>query len=593
VSKSHNRSSEVTKIRLAGFQVFDELVELPMGRLTFLYGPNSAGKSAVEDALKTFSMLMGRDEDFRQTGRTGYCKLKHIVRRIGDNPLKLAEHMTLSVTRDVVTPLKSTLREAINPADSGSPATSPVEFVKSAEVASSDSIENHAIDYIFTFPTTVKELSDDYDSEEEVGAVRLGQSVGIMIDGFQVLQVDFEKSASINLMHPLLKDLGWAEFFQEAAKKHPDVFETTSGSVKILSYVVADGGGNLDFSYFHFRGPKPNFHAAGILPSEAIEQAWEYVKSFSHIFKAVVSAVKLTKMSANRLVPASRSVPSPEQLIFYDDSDWVDRGDTSFPLKRTTDLDDLFFIRGQDRGDENYRTLANSLLSKALPESWSASYQTRKDMNNFEGDLSGRVNRMLADHLFIDRGFRLACDYRAVLTPAELKSRHHESADGDYPLLYRLFLVDSQGREFSFLDVGSGLGYVLPVLVAVCEEDNHMTINQMTIIQQPELHLHPALQSSLGDVFIEGAKLGKQIVVETHSEHILLRVLKRIRQTSRGDAIPDELKIAPEDVSILYFDPSLDGTTKVKHLRISPDGEFLDRWPRGFFAERDQELFDE
>ena len=52
-------------------------------------------------------------------------------------------------------------------------------------------------------------------------------------------------------------------------------------------------------------------------------------------------------------------------------------------------------------------------------------------------------------------------------------------------------------------------------------------------------------------------------------------------------------KLKPEDVAVVYFDPSPEGVTTVKHLRISEDGEFLDRWPRGFFTERDGELFDE
>lgn len=61
--------------------------------------------------------------------------------------------------------------------------------------------------------------------------------------------------------------------------------------------------------------------------------------------------------------------------------------------------------------------------------------------------------------------------------------------------------------------------------------------------------------------------------------------------SSRPPAI--ELQLKAEDVSVLYFDPSPDGTTKVKRLRISDDGEFIDRWPRGFFTEREQDLFDE
>ena len=53
------------------------------------------------------------------------------------------------------------------------------------------------------------------------------------------------------------------------------------------------------------------------------------------------------------------------------------------------------------------------------------------------------------------------------------------------------------------------------------------------------------------------------------------------------------VRVEPDDVSVLYFDPQPNGTTKVKRLRVSADGDFLDRWPRGFFTERDEDLFDE
>ena len=113
------------------------------------------------------------------------------------------------------------------------------------------------------------------------------------------------------------------------------------------------------------------------------------------------------------------------------------------------------------------------------------------------------------------------------------------------------------------------------------------------LLQQPELHLHPALQAALGDVFIECSSDQNQLVVESHSEHLLLRLLKRIRQSNGSRPPPAELRLGADDVSVLYFDPLPDGTTRVVRLRISDDGEFMDRWPRGFFAERDTELFDE
>ena len=105
----------------------------------------------------------------------------------------------------------------------------------------------------------------------------------------------------------------------------------------------------------------------------------------------------------------------------------------------------------------------------------------------------------------------------------------------------------------------------------------------------------PALQAALGDVLTDRLSLGPcQHIIETHSENLILRLLRRIRETSAGrhpEGSP--LRLKPEQVSLLYFDPQPDGTTKVKRIRISQDGDFIDRWPQGFFGERRRELFDE
>jgi predicted ATPase len=103
------------------------------------------------------------------------------------------------------------------------------------------------------------------------------------------------------------------------------------------------------------------------------------------------------------------------------------------------------------------------------------------------------------------------------------------------------------------------------------------------------------LQANLGDVLINatsGFVPGRQLIIETHSEHILLRLLKRVRQTAEAKN-QWEYSLWPDEVGVYYFNPSPDGTTIVTRMRVSEEGDFLDRWPRGFFAERDQEFFDE
>jgi hypothetical protein len=151
-----------------------------------------------------------------------------------------------------------------------------------------------------------------------------------------------------------------------------------------------------------------------------------------------------------------------------------------------------------------------------------------------------------------------------------------------------LVLIDKRtGTPVSHRDVGIGVSQVLPVLVSA-----YAFRDQLVAIEQPEIHLHPALQAELGDVFLASA-LGEQrntFLLETHSEHLILRILRRIRETSDGELPEGTPSARPEDVSVLYVQPGSDGA-EVIHIPVTSDGEFERPWPEGFFAERSRELF--
>lgn len=136
-------------------------------------------------------------------------------------------------------------------------------------------------------------------------------------------------------------------------------------------------------------------------------------------------------------------------------------------------------------------------------------------------------------------------------------------------------------------DVGIGISQLIPIVVhALAERES------IIMVEQPELHLHPALQAKLGDLFIESA-LGEsknQFILETHSEHLILRLLRRIRETTRGTLPEGKSPIRREDVAVLYVQPSPEGS-KVIELRIDDQGRLVDNWPNGFFEERLDELF--
>lgn len=148
-----------------------------------------------------------------------------------------------------------------------------------------------------------------------------------------------------------------------------------------------------------------------------------------------------------------------------------------------------------------------------------------------------------------------------------------------------LFDIDNQ-VTVSMRDVGVGISQMTPILIHACAGRK-----KLITIEQPELHLHPALQAELGDVFIESA-LGENkntFLLETHSEHLILRILRRIRETTRGKLPDGHIPITPDDVAVLYVEPSEEGSV-IRELRVNDQGRFIDDWPNGFFEDRLEEL---
>ncbi|BDU71556.1 AAA family ATPase [Mesoterricola silvestris] len=184
-----------------------------------------------------------------------------------------------------------------------------------------------------------------------------------------------------------------------------------------------------------------------------------------------------------------------------------------------------------------------------------------------------------------------------VLAPSKIKEPTQELAlqltlhmvdTMPFKRLDQLLLIERRtGKEVSLRDIGVGLSQLLPLIVSA-----FAAWNELILVEQPELHVHPALQAELADVVIRSA-VGEQkntFILETHSEHLLLRILRRIRETTSG-SLPDGLvPIRPEDVSVLFVEKA-EGGAVVTPIPITHDGDFAVPWPHGFFPERAQELF--
>ena len=128
-------------------------------------------------------------------------------------------------------------------------------------------------------------------------------------------------------------------------------------------------------------------------------------------------------------------------------------------------------------------------------------------------------------------------------------------------------LVNQNSLDLDITDVGFGISQILPVIIQgyLAHE------NSITLIEQPEIHLHPKMQADLADLFISiinstneegGKKTKKYLFVETHSEYLLKRLRRRI----------SEGKILNDDVAIYLIDPQIDnsggGDSRVNNIRI-------------------------
>lgn len=163
----------------------------------------------------------------------------------------------------------------------------------------------------------------------------------------------------------------------------------------------------------------------------------------------------------------------------------------------------------------------------------------------------------------------------------------NETAGLEDVFALRLVERDSQSMV-SLCDVGFGVSQILPILLECC-----VATGEILCIEQPEIHLHPRAQAEFGDVIINAALGGNgyrnQLILETHSEHLLLRIMRRMRETASGKSQGGP-SVTPEDVSLLYVDRK-DGQSCVLQLRLARDGTLLDPWPGGFFEEGVREMF--
>lgn len=530
--------SKLLGLGLQNFQAITEPAFLPFGRLTLLYGPNSAGKSAVSDALELWRDFGRRDFEKSQRAErlSRWANFDRIdTRREGSRYVGGSDQVAMWIAVGGV-------GEVLFYPDEDDGLDSPKVLFRTLT---------------YDKPYAIRWLSNGSDPR--------GVALWIGSDAPDCL-VCFTRDANgdcaikLNLAHPSIPQINKATFKHIGQSFVDEQEQTRSDDTSWLDIEGSyrwDGEGSLD---------RVDMRGAAFRGRDKEVARFSYLRAF------LVEALERASDAAwLRVVHPTREVPEIEEC--------------GFVLRPTESLYSAISL-SRPPTDTPWRRIAVD----GVQLGFNRTIESEK-LNDYLNRAMGQQSLLGLDYQIEVVCFaegRWRSSIRGVLSevPAFLWEEKAKclGTSGEIKIFAHVQLLNTRGHVLQVHDVGTGVSQLIPVLEAM-----HFG---KAVIHQPELHLHPRLQSVLGDLLIEplhGPALWNTIV-ESHSEHLLLRVLRRIREACGRDRAKQPA-FTPDDVVLLYFDKHDGEPTQVHRLRINAEGEFLDRWPRGFFTERDEDVF--
>ncbi|MAM67450.1 MAG: hypothetical protein CMM12_01695 [Rhodospirillaceae bacterium] len=141
-------------------------------------------------------------------------------------------------------------------------------------------------------------------------------------------------------------------------------------------------------------------------------------------------------------------------------------------------------------------------------------------------------------------------------------------------------IIETDNVQHNLADLGRGARRMIPLFFSAG------TSGSVNLVEEPEAHLHQKAQAELGDLFLrqrEGPGSDTQWLIETHSPHLIFRILRRIRETKNETLPAKKPRAVSSDITILCLEPTAGKGPTVRKLRISDDGQLLDPLPPDFF----------
>lgn len=596
----------LNRLHLQNFKSIKGPYHLDLAPITLLFGPNSAGKSAVLAAIRQVGALCRAGDPIPFISQLRRAQLNHDYR----------QNMVLGVSAvfsSIPLPSGTKSRSSITDSFAAQFPCLVTVFYSKSEVQTEIGVK-----FIIEF---------DQEKETNISWIVLDQELAFERDLFgiswateisvnSILYIVLTPSVLyINQDHPIIKGLDaelapigytlktlnkifWGEMVFDGFLTGATEIEFRAGELTVDDKVILDGWDNE-------------------LPFEEFRRLYFLLRSLQNFLihtplDLVANAVdNLLHLGPVRKIPKQHDVTFLARDLFVysnirgeSEWHWSDASRAWYSIARDFNerLEKGHISSGDNQPKEKKDgTLSSSdlkFLSRLMSDvEYREKYrenEKQRDQENDSHQYPGIAVTMINDWLCSPQ--RLGLKHRLSVTFSEQNSTFFYPAvdilesDETKSIPQRVIVLrlidESLSMPVNFNEVGAGIPQIIPVIAAGL-------ISKQSFIEQPELHLHPKLQTETGDFFTTCMnRYGHRFILETHSEHLALRLLRRIRETTNAHIKHLDYQLQPKDVAFFYFDPQADGTAIVE-LRVSADGEFIDRWPRGFFSEREAEIFDE
>ena len=530
-------------LELENFKAFGERTHIPFAPITLIFGENSAGKSTILQALN----LLKQTRESREAGALLLPRDENEIVDLGsfqeivfDHDLERALSIRVETTIDSKDMFRLPYRErkvAIEFSFKRHP-TQPEILLEQIGICGGESSE-----YIAEFqPLDRTEIPRDLRMRtsffrnlrgfplSKLAAVKCVE----LTDAPEYWEPEFKwckqnREEIVNLLKERLNDLKHPnEEFQEENNKFQEEYNSLSDGIDFL---LSDFDLRTYTSERRTEEMNTVLAVLGFLPvgiMSSRRNSWIAALLPSSLHHAKI--VNIGQLA----VAASRALERTLDILF-----------PMGPFRRPPER--WYIFRGTSPQDVGYR---GDLLPDLL-------FRDSK----LDSKLVKETNKWLKQ---LEIGYEL-----------EVKSVGDRSQD-----LFEVRLIDIHRKkvvDVALPDVGFGISQLLPFIV-----QSLVSGEQIISIEQPEVHVHPRLQADLGDLLAEVITKEphqKQFIIETHSEHLILRLQRLVY----------EKRISSEDVSVIYVSRGPEGA-KAERLNLDEEGDFIDEWPSGFFLERLREL---